>query len=216
MPPDDSVGTVEWFALGQGLHVTERKQLVAGIGLVVVGTIVAIVGAFLVHTSEAELVNEFGEEMFAGFPRGWIPATIAQTVSLGGAVLVLVGVALAFVYGRPMTWARAMITAVVFTAFTFVIFAIIPNQMLTLFQATLEWTPQKTVITVPPVLVLGNEISISYAALKDMIVAGYVTTMFIVMLVAMYQIQERAKKQRSAGPKPEPISKYGRPMRAGS
>jgi hypothetical protein len=197
------------------MHVTERKQLMAGIGLVVVGVIVAIVGGVLVHVAEADLVNEFGQEMFPGFPRGWIPATIAQTVSLGGVLMVLAGITLAFVYRRTLTWARAMIGALVFTALMFILFAIIPNQMLTIFQATLEWTPQKTFITVPAVLVLGNEVALSYAVIKDMIVAGYVTTMFIVIPVIMYQIQEHARRRREAGPKPEPLSNYGRPLRVG-
>ena len=63
----------------------------------------------------------------------------------------------------------------------------------------------------PPALVLGNELAISAAAAKDMIVAGYVTTMLIVIPIAMYQWQVRADKKDE--PKPEPVSNYGRPMR---
>ena len=58
---------------------------------------------------------------------------------------------------------------------------------------------------------LNNEIEISYATLKDMIVAGYATTMVIVIPVVMYQIQERAKNADQ--PKPTPVSSYGRPLR---
>ncbi len=198
------------------MHVTERKQLIAGLGLIVLGLVTAIVASFLVHTSEAETVNEFGQEMFAAFPRGWVYATIAQTIALGGVMMILAGITLAFVYGRTLTWARAMLGALLFTSLSFILLAVIPNQMLTVFQATLEWTPQKVFITVPPFLVLNNDVAISYATLKDMIVAGYVTTTFVVMIIVMYQWQERAKKSKERGPKPEPISKYGRPMRAGN
>jgi hypothetical protein len=194
--------------------VTERKQLIAGLGLVLLGIIVAIVFSFLVHTAEADEFNEFGEAIFVGFPRGWVPALIAQTIALGGVLLSMAGIALAFLYKRQLTWARAMIGALLFAALMFVLFAIVPNQMLTIFQSTLEWTPQKIFLTVPPWLVLGNDLSISYAALKDMIVAGYVTTLLILLPVVMYQWQERAKKADE--PKPEPVSNYGRPMRAGS
>ncbi|MFC2153743.1 hypothetical protein ACFLQ7_03845 [Actinomycetota bacterium] len=194
--------------------MTERKQLIAGLGLVLLGIIVAIVFSFLVHTAEADEFNEFGEAIFVGFPRGWVPALIAQTIALGGVLLSMAGIALAFLYKRQLTWARAMIGALLFAALMFVLFAIVPNQMLTIFQSTLEWTPQKIFLTVPPWLVLGNDLSISYAALKDMIVAGYVTTLLILLPVVMYQWQERAKKADE--PKPEPVSNYGRPMRAGS
>ncbi len=194
--------------------MTERKQLIAGLGLVLLGIIVAIVFSFLVHTAEADEFNEFGEAIFVGFPRGWVPALIAQTIALGGVLLAMAGIALAFLYKRQLTWARAMLGALLFAALMFVLFAIIPNQMLTIFQSTLEWTPQKIFFTVPSWLVLGNDLSISYAALKDMIVAGYVTTLLILLPVVMYQWQERAKKADE--PKPEPVSNYGRPMRAGS
>ena len=148
-----------------GKHVTQRKQLIAGLGLVVLGIVVAIAGSFLVHTSEADEFNEFGQEIYAAFPRGWVPATIAQSIALGGVMMSMAGVLIAFVWGKTLTWARAMIGALLFTGLMFIIFAIIPNQMLTLFQATLEWTPQKIFVTIPPALVLGNDISISYAAI---------------------------------------------------
>lgn len=191
--------------------MTERRQLWAGIGLVLLGTVIAIVGGFLVHATEAPEVNEFGQRIYVGFPRGWFPAAIAQGISISGVLLAMAGIALAFLYRKKLTWARAMIGAFLFTGLMFIIFAIIPNQMLTLFQSTFEWTPQKIAVTVPGVLVLNNDVSVSFAALKDMIVAGYVTTALILIPVVMYQWQGRSKKADE--PKPEPVSKYGRPMR---
>ncbi|MGI9528462.1 MAG: hypothetical protein ACR2NG_02030 [Acidimicrobiia bacterium] len=191
--------------------MTERTQMLAGLGLTLIGIITAIVGGFLVHTAEAPEFNEFGQAIYSGFPRGWIPALIAQSISLGGVLMVLAGLTLIFVYNKPLTWARAMIGALLFTSLMFIIFAIIPNQMLTVFQSTLEWTPQKIFFTIPPAAVLGNDLAISYAALKDMIVAGYVTTALIVVPVAMAYWQGHQTKKDE--PKPEPVSKYGRPLR---
>lgn len=191
--------------------MTERRQLIAGLGLILVGTVVAIVAAVMVHMAEAPEVDQFGQEMYSWFPRGWVVATIAQSISLGGTMIAMAGMAFAFIWKKPLTWARAMLGALLFTGLMFIIFAIIPNQMLTLFQATLEWTPQKIFVTIPPWLVLGQDISISYAALKDMLVAGFATTMLFVVPIVMYQIQERAK--RADTPKPQPISDYGRPLR---
>ena len=117
----------------------------------------------------------------------------------------------AFVWKRPMTWAVAMIGAMLFTSLMFILFAIIPNEFLTITQATLEWTSQKIFVTIPGVLVLNNEVAISYAALKDMLAAGYVTTLLIGIPVVMYKWQEYTKKPPAA--KPAPVSDYGRPLR---
>lgn len=193
------------------MYVTERTQTWAGLGLTLIGGITALAGGFLVHTAEAPEFNEFGREIFIGFPRGWVYALIAQAISLTGILMVLGGLTLVFVFNKPLTWARAMIGALLFTSLMFIIFAIIPNQALTIFQSTLEWTPQKIFLTIPPALVLGNDLAISYAALKDMIVAGYVTTALIVVPVAMAYWQGRALKKDEV--KPEPVSKYGRPLR---
>lgn len=193
------------------MDVTDRNQLIAGLGLIVLGIVVAIVASVGVHMAEADEFNEFGQAIYAGFPRGWLPALVAQTISLGGVLMVLGGITLTFVYGRTLTWARAVIGSLVFTALMFIIFAIIPNQLLTLFQGPLGWGGE-TFFTIPAFLVLGNEISISYSVVKDMIVAGYATTMLIAIPVAMYQWQERATK-RADTPPPEPVSRYGRPLR---
>lgn len=189
----------------------ERTKLIVGLGLVMAGLVVAILGGFLVHMAQAPEVNEFGQEMYPGFPRGWVVALICQIISLSGFLMILAGITFGFLHDKKLTWARAMLGALVFTGFMFILFAIIPNEMLTLFQATLEWTPQKIFLTVPSFLVLGNELSISYAALKDMIVAGYASTMLIVVPIVMYQMQVRAKKADE--PKPDPVSRFGRPMR---
>ncbi|MGI9585338.1 MAG: hypothetical protein ACR2N7_07075 [Acidimicrobiia bacterium] len=187
------------------------SQRIAGAGLVVIGIVVVIVGSVLVHMTEAPSLNSLGEEMFANVPRGWVAVLLAQSIAIGGAIMVIAGLTLVFVYNQELTWVRAMIGALLFTSLMTIIFAVIPNQMLTLFQSTLEWTPQKIVVTVPPFLVLNNEMAISYAALKDMIVAGYATTALIVIPVIMWQWQGRAEK--ADAPKPEPVSNYGRPMR---
>ncbi len=126
-------------------------------------------------------------------------------------ILVLAGAALAFVYDRPLTWARAGFGAALFTGLMVVIFGVIPNQMLTLAQSELEWTSQRIFITIPPALVLNNDVSISYQTLKDMIVGGYAATNLIVIAVVMVVWQNYHKKK--AEPPPTRISEYGRPIR---
>lgn len=139
-------------------------------------------------------------------------ALLGQAISLAGVLLAMGGVALAFVYDRPLTWARAAVGAWLFVGTMLIVFGVIPNQWLTLAQSTLEWTPQKVFLTVPSALVLGNELSISYAVLKDIISGTYAVVMLLVVAVAMVRWQERAKRGAEAAP-PTPISAYGRPMR---
>lgn len=191
--------------------MSERTRQIAGIGAILIGLVVTMVASWVVHMAEAPEVDEFGQELYSLVPRSWVLATAAQSVALGGVLLVLAGLTFGFVYKRKLTWARAMLGALVFAGLMTILFAIIPNQMLTLFQATLDWTPSKIFVTIPAVLVLNNEIEISYATLKDMIVAGYATTMLLAVPIVMYQFQERAK--RADQPKPARVSDYGRPLR---
>lgn len=191
--------------------MNERRRLVIGYFAILVGIATTLLASVAVHMSEAPEFDEFGKALYSFMPRGWLIVLIFQLIALGGVLVVMAGATFGFIYKRTLTWARAMFGAVLFSALMMILFAVIPNQFLTLAQSTFEWTPQKIFVTVPSILVLNNTVQISYAALKDMISAGYSTTMLIAIAIVMYQMQERAKKEDVA--KPAPVSDYGRPMR---
>jgi len=191
--------------------VTTRTKLGVGFAAVAVGIAGALAGAFFVHTSLSPEFTELGEELYAWSPRGWVPATVGQLMSLGGVLLAMGGLTLALVYDRPMTWARASLGASLYVGLMMIIFGVIPNEFLTLTQATLEWTPQKIVVTFPPWMVLGNDVSVSFAALKDIVLQGWVFTMLIAVPVFMWWWQGR--EQRKDVPRPQPVSAFGRPIR---
>ncbi len=191
--------------------MTGRKQIIAGIALILIGIVVTIVASVVVHMAESPEFDSLGRELFPAVPRSWQLATLAQLVALGGVLMSMAGATYGYLWQLPLTWARAMLGSVLFSGLMFIIFAIVPNQFLTLTQATLEWTPQKTLVVVPPFLVLNNEISVSYSVLKDMMSAGYATVMLLVIPVIMYKWQVWDSKKDT--PKPAPISTYGRPMR---
>lgn len=191
--------------------VRERRNLITGIALIAIGLVVALGASFVVHMVESPEFDELGRALYPNVPRGWVIATVAQMLALGGVLMSMAGIAFGWIHGRPLTWARAMLGAILFTGLMFILFAIIPNQFLTLTQATLEWTPQKIFFTFPSFIVLNNDISISYAALKDMISAGYATAMLFLVPIVMYQWQGRGMKADK--PKPTTVSNYGRPMR---
>lgn len=191
--------------------MNERRRLAIGYLAIAVGIATTILASVAVHMSSAPEFDEFGRELYSFMPRGWVIVVIFQSIALGGVLLAMAGAAFGFLYKRTLTWSRAMLGALLYAGLMLILFAIIPNEFLTLVQSTLEWTPQKIFITIPPVLVLNNTVEISYAALKDMISAGYVTTLLVIIPVVMYQWQERAKKADT--PKPAPVSDYGRPLR---
>lgn len=188
-----------------------RRNTLIGAGAIVIGGVTAIVGALVAHFIGLPELDGLQREIYPAIPRGWVFETIGQLISLTGVFIVLAGITLAFLYQREMTWARSSIGASVFVSLMMILFGIIPNEWLTLTQSTLEWTPQNIAFTVPPALVLNNEVAISYAAVKDIVSGTYVVIMLGAVVVTMYQWQEYQKRQ-AAGPAPTPISEYGRPL----
>ena len=166
--------------------MTARKYLISGIALIAIGLMVAIGGSFLVHMTEAPDVDDLGRALYPNVPRGWVVVILAQLVALGGVLVAMAGVTIGFIWNRTLTWARAMLGALLFTGLMFILFAVIPNQFLTLTQSTLEWTQQKVFITFPAAVVMNNDVAISFAALKDMIAAGYITTLIVAIPVMMW------------------------------
>jgi hypothetical protein len=61
---------------------------------------------------------------------------------------------------------------------------------------------------------LGNEVRISYAALKDIVSIGYHNVVLVGAIVFAYRIQG-ISKPRKVAEKPVPISPYGRPLISG-
>ncbi|GMQ84773.1 MAG: hypothetical protein BMS9Abin07_0338 [Acidimicrobiia bacterium] len=192
--------------------LSDRVKLGIGLAAIVIGLATVIVGSWLVHATEAPVVDDLGAEMYSLIPRGWLWVTIAQNIALGGVLLAMAGTALAFVYDRPLTWMRATLGAGLFTGLMVIVFGVIPNQMLTLAQGPLEWTSSRTLLTIPPALVLGNELTITYETIKDMIVGGYAFTNLIVVAAVMVLWQNYYKNKRDK-PKPQRVSEYGRPIR---
>lgn len=199
----------------EAADMTDNRELgryrMIGIAAIVAGGIVAIAGSLFAHFTGLSELNDVGAEIYPAIPRGWQWVLIGQVISLGGGLVLIAGVALAFLYRREMTWARASLGAALFTALMMIFYGIVPNEWLTLTQSVWEWTPQKIAITLPKWLMLNNEVSISYAAVKDAVSGIYHLVITGAVAVSMYQWQVRAGKRVTA-PTPEPVSPYGRPL----
>lgn len=194
-----------------GRTVTDQQRLRLGLAAIAGGLAILTLGVMWAHFTELSPVNQFEEPIYEFIPRGWIWTTIGQIIAITGAQIAMIGVVVAFVWERHLTWARASIGASIFVLQAIIIFGMIPNQWLTLTQSQLEWTPQKIAFTLPRLLTLNNEVTISYAVIKDVVSAGYASTALLAwpFIMVWWQKRELAKKD---GPPPVEISAYGRPM----
>jgi uncharacterized membrane protein (Fun14 family) len=206
--------------------VTDAQRQRFGVIGIVAGTVLFFVGVFAAHFTGLPETNAVGQELYPHIPRClpfepfqsgllsssgcWLIPTSMQMVALIGSQLALGAIVFGWIWKRELTWARATVGAFIFTLEMLILLGIVPNQWLALAQGTLDWNTQRTMISIPKWLVLNNDVSISYGAVKDIIAAGYSTTVVIGVGVLAYQLQERAK--RGEQPKPTVVSSYGRPV----
>jgi hypothetical protein len=115
-----------------------------------------------------------------------------------------------------MTWARAVFAATVTWVELVLIFGMVPSEWLNFAQTDLDWSSQRVAVSVPSFLVLGNEVDISWAAIKDSIQMGYSLGLLGFAGFLAIKIQ-RIKEGRPASAAPvEKKSPYGRPLVKGS
>ncbi len=148
-------------------------------------------------------------------PRGWQWVTLAQVVAFAGSQLMLGGAALLWVLHRDMTWVRASLAAWLVWIELVLLFGVVPSEWLNLSQGPLGMTKQRVAFTIPRWLVLGNEVELTSATVKDAVSGAYNTIMLGVVIVFAYKLQAMAKKPVIAEPVVK-TSPYGRPLVKGS
>ncbi len=199
-------------------ELTARQRSQIGWGLLILGALALAVGVVVVHYAklpQTELVD--GVEVpvvvdyFNWIPRGWLPKSIGYLIAFGGSQMMLAGAAIAFVLGRPMSWALAAFAAFLTWVELVLIFGVVPSEWLNLSQTDLNWSPQRVAFSLPSWLVLGNQVDISLAAIKDAISGAYNVGMLGAAAVFAYKVQEISKPRPKAD-RPTPKSPYGRPL----
>ena len=188
----------------------ERRRTLIGIAGIAGGSLILAVGVIIAHFTNLPVEDIDGNEILPSIPRGWVLFTAGQIIAFTGSQVMIAGAVYAFLWERPLTWARAGFGAFVAWIQLVLYFGVIPSEMLNLAQGPLGWTA-KPAFTIPSWLVLNNEVSISFKALKDFIVAGYYTNATFALFVAIYKVQEWIKTRHDA-PAVTPISAYGRPL----
>ena len=190
--------------------LTQSQKTGLGVGLLVLGLAVLVVGIIIAHYAnfpDGESVDYLG-----WIPRGWLPVTIGQLIAFGGTQLMLVGAAIGFILDRKMTWARAAFAATIVFFELVMLLGTVPSEWLNLTQGPLEWTEQSPLFTIPPWLVLNNDITISKAFVKDFVSINYNMAILTAMIIFAFKIQDWGKPLPDERAKPPATSPYGRPL----
>lgn len=151
-------------------------------------------------------------DVFNWVPRGWYWKALGYLAAFAASQLLIGGAAFLWVLNQKVTWARAVFAAFIAWIELVLIFGIVPSEWLNLAQTDLDWSSQRVALVIPPFLVLGNEVEISFAVVKDMI--SLVWHLVMIPAVAMFalQVQRMHDGRPAAAEKAEPRSPYGRPL----
>jgi len=199
--------------------LTEEQRSRYGWAMIIVGIVGMAVGVLLVHYANfpvTEVVDGVEQpvvlDQFNWVPRGWLPKSIGYLIVFGASQLLIGGAFIAFILGRNTTWARAAFIALLVWMEFVIIFGIVPSEWLNLSQTDLDWSSQRVALTLPPWLVLGNQIDISWAVIKDSISMGYNLAVLVGAIVFAYKIQDISGGRPPEKDKAETFSPYGRPL----
>lgn len=199
------------------LSDSTRKRV--GWGLLLIGTLLLAVSVIWLHFSSLPLTAVVDGETvpvvvdyFNWIPRGAIWKGLAYLAIFGATQMMVVGGIFLWILNQPMTWSRAVFAAFVTWLELVIIFGMVPSEWLNYAQTDLDWSSQRIALTIPPILVLGNTVEISYAVIKDSISMGYHLVMLGVAAVFTIQLQKMKQGRPATAEKPEKKSPYGRPL----
>lgn len=208
------------YRLGE---LSDSRRRTIGGGLLIAGLLGLVLGFIWIHWSslqQTQLVNGVETPVVVDYlnwwPRGTLWKGLGYLVILGATTMALVGATFLWVLNEKMTWARAVVAGMIAWLALVFFFGMVPSEWLNFAQTDLDWSSQRVALALPPVLVLGNEVNLSYAVLKDSISMGYHLVMLGVAAVFALQVQ-KIKEGRPASAAPvEKKSPYGRPLVRGN
>jgi hypothetical protein len=199
-----------------------RRRRIGG-GLLFLGVAGLVLGVIWIHWSslpQTETVNGVEVPVVVDYlnwwPRGLLWKGAGYLVVLGSTTMALVGATLLWVLNQKMTWARATVAAFIAWVALVFYFGMVPSEWLNFAQTDLDWSSQRVALTIPPILVLGNTVDISWAVFKDSIQMGYSLGMLGFAAVLAIQIQKMKEGRPPSTAPAEKRSPYGRPLVRGS
>jgi hypothetical protein len=204
------------YRLGE---LSESRRKAIGATLLILGGLGLALGVFWIHWASfpvTERVNGVDVPVvvdFANwFPRGALWKGVGYVIVFGATTMALAGAAIFWVLNQTMTWSRAIVAAMIAWIALVFYFGMVPSEWLNFAQTDLVWSGQRVALTIPPILILGNHVDISYGAIKDIINLGYYHAVLIGAGVLALQLQ-KIKAGRPAKAQAEAaVSPYGRPL----
>ena len=204
------------YRLAELSDSTRRK---AGWGMLLLGTGLLVAGILWIHFSSLPLTVIIDEveqplviDYFNWVPRGALWQGLGYLVVFAASQLMIGGTVFLWVLNQRMTWSRAVFTAYLTWLELVIIFGMLPSEWLSFAQTDLDWSTQRIALVVPPILVLGNSVEVSYGMLKDSISMGYHLVMLGAGAFFALEVQKMRKGRPAAAEKPEKKSPYGRPL----
>lgn len=204
-------------------ELSDARRKSIGASMLILGFLGIVIGVIWIHWSQlpqTEVIDgqtvPVTVDYLNWWPRGSLWKGLGYLVILGATTMTLVGAAFLWVLNQTMTWARATFAAfIAFTALVFY-FGMVPSEWLNFAQTDLDWSNQRTALTIPPLLVLGNTVEISWAMIKDSIQMGYSLGMLAFAGVLTIQIQKMKEGRPASAAPAEKKSPYGRPLVKGN
>ena len=197
--------------------ISDKHRNIIGWSALLLGTGLMAVAVLWVHYSklpQTEIVDGVATALVVDYfnwvPRGWFWKSVGYLAAFGASQMMLVGAAFLWVLNQKMTWARAAFAAFLVWMELVLVFGIVPSEWLNLSQTDLDWSNQRIAFSIPPILMLGNDVSISWAAIKDAISGGYNVGVLGAAGYVAYLLQQVYKPpKKKAATK---LSPYGRPL----
>jgi hypothetical protein len=190
------------------LSDSRRKNI--GWGLLGAGLVTLVVGVLWIHYTS--LPDDVGAGFFNWVPRDHLLKGLGYLVVFAASQMLVLGALFVSVLNQRMTWARAVFAAFVTWIELVVIFGMVPSEWLNYAQTDLDWSGQRAALVLPPWLVLGNEVTIWWATVKDAISMGYHIVMLGASAIFAIQLQRMRHAPPPSAEKPQPRSPYGRPL----
>jgi hypothetical protein len=200
-------------------ELSDGRRKSIGWAMLGFGTILLALAVWWIHFSSfpiTEMVD--GVEVpvvlssFNWVPRGWIWKGLGYLAAFGASQMMLAGAAFVFLLNQKLTWARALFGAFLAWIELVLLFGIVPSEWLNLAQTDLDWSTQRIAFTIPPWMVLGNQLDISWAVFKDTISTVWHLVMIPAVAIFALEVQRMYDGRPASAEKPEKKSPYGRPL----
>jgi len=204
-------------------ELSDTRRRAIGGTLLILGLLGIVLGVIWIHWSslpETQVVDGVEVPVVVDYlnwwPRGTMWKGVGYLIVLGATTMALIGGLFLWVLNQKMTWARATVAAMIAWLALVFFFGMVPSEWLSFAQTDLDWSSQRIAFYIPPFIVLGNEIEISWGVLKDLISATYHIILLGIGAVLAIQIQRMRQGRPASAAPTEKKSPYGRPLVKGS